>query len=447
MNALQEGPMRSFAACALILATACAHATTGVAEPRAPSFVEVPPERVDFSGPRLERMHQVLRGYIDRGELPGLVALVLRNGKVVDELALGSRDVERHEPMRADTIFRIASMSKAITSVAVMMLYEEGRFLLTDPVSRFLPEFKDPKIAIRAKDAHGPPALVAAERPITIRDLLTHRSGITYGFIDEGPVGDEYRRLRVSDGLDGPEGTLEQNMARLAAAPLLSQPGKEWHYGLSVDVLGRLIEVVSKTSLEEFLAQRIFRPLRMDDTGFSVPEEKWPRFAVAYTTNETGGIRPIRELEKIQTVVFAPWRGYRAPAKYFSGGAGLVSTARDYARFLEMLRRGGELDGVSLLGPKTVELMTVSHGRDLPHEIGDDGTDFGLGFAVVMDLGATQNLGSLGLYGWGGIYGTTFWVDKQEKLVGVLMAQRFPSSGIGWRETFRTMVYQALLPP
>jgi CubicO group peptidase (beta-lactamase class C family) len=361
-------------------------------------------------------------------------------------MALGMQDLEGRRPMTPDTIFRIASMTKPVTSVAVMMLYEEGHFLLSDPISRFIPAFKEMKVLVRDKDATAPPRLVPAEREITIRDLLTHRSGISYGFI-EGPVGEEYRRLGVSDGLEGSPLVLEESVGRLAGAPLVSHPGREWHYGLSVDVLGRLVEVVARMRLDEFFAQRILRPLRMDDTAFAVSDDKRSRFAVAYAPREGGGIRPMDDPEKSRLVVFAPWKAYRGGSQYLSGGAGLVSTARDYARFLEMLRRGGELDGVRLLAPKTVELMTVSHGRDLPHAVGDDGTDFGLGFSVVIDLGATQNEGSAGAYGWGGIYGTSFWVDPKERIVGVLMAQRFPSSGLGWADQFQALAYQALVEP
>lgn len=432
---------------ALGLAALLLHAETPAPAARtaAPAVLSpASPESVGLSRERLARMKRAMQDSVDRGELSGAVMLVARDGKLAELSAVGQQDRERGLPMRTDSLFRIASQTKAITSVAVLQLYEEGRFLLTDPVSRFLPEFKAPKVMVAGKDGAAA-ELVPAEREITIRDLLTHRSGITYRFADKGPVGDTYRREGVTDGLASPEVTLVDNMARLARAPLVSQPGREYHYGLNTDVLGRVVEVVSGQPLDSFLRERILKPLRMDETAFTVAEAKWPRLAVVYTPTEGGGLRPMKDPETFDLTVMSPWDYYRPSKKYLSGGAGLVSTAMDYARFLEMLRRGGELGGVRLLSPKTVELMTASHTGDIPRGWPvRPGHEFGLGVDVVVDLGATEVSGSPGVYGWGGIYGSTYWVDPKERLVAVLMTQRYPGD-FRWTNVFRAMVYQALV--
>jgi CubicO group peptidase (beta-lactamase class C family) len=422
-----------------------AEGTSAAARP-ATSSVLAPaaPESVGLSAERLARLRRAIQDCVDRGEIAGAVMLVARDGRRAELSAIGQHDRERKVPLRTDALFRIASQTKAITSVAALVLYEEGRFLLTDPVSRFLPEFKGPKVLVPGKDGDAP-QLVAAEREISIRDLLTHRSGITYGFSDKGPVGEAYRREQVTDGLSAPEVTLADNMARLARAPLVSQPGREYHYGLNTDVLGRLVEVVSGQTLDVFLGERVFKPLRMDDTAFTVAEAKWERLPVVYTGAEAGGLRPMRDPETFDLVVMSPWEYYRASKKLLSGGAGLVSTAADYARFLEMLRRGGELGGVRLLSPKTVELMTASHTHDIPRGWPvDSGKEFGLGVDVVVDLGATQISGSPGAYGWGGIYGSAYWVDPKERLVAVFMTQLYPGD-FRPASLFRAMTYQAIV--
>ena len=397
------------------------------------------PESVGISTERLERMHRGMQGFIDRREVGGIVTLVAREGKVVDVRAYGLQDVENKKPMRPDTIFRIASMSKPITSVAVMMLYEDGKLLLNDPISKYIPSFKNQTVL----KGDGTTATVPAQRPITVRDLLTHRAGLSYGFLDTSPVGDAYRKTGVSDGLTVTVGSLAENIDRLAAAPLLSQPGSEWHYGLSVDVLGRLIEVVSGMPFDVFLRDRIFKPLAMPDTSFDVPDAKWSRLATVYSPDASSGIRPMKDPETFVNTVMSPIAYYKSGKRYFSGGAGLTSTTHDYARFAQMLMNGGELDGVRLLSPKTVELMTTSHTADLPPGglLGASG-NFGLGFRVTVDLGASQTLGSTGMYGWGGIYGTNFWVDPKERLVGVMMVQRYPGSTVSG--SFQTLTYQAL---
>ena len=409
------------------------------AQQPAPPPAAATPASVGISAERLARLHAGMQGFVDRKEAGGIVTLIARDGKVVDVHASGFQDVAAKTPMRTDTIFRIASMTKPITSVAVMMLYEEGKLLLNDPVSKFIPAFKSSRVL---EGAAAEP--VPARRGITIRDLLTHRSGLTYGFLNGGPVGGGYRKNGVTDGLTATTMTLAEGIDKLAAEPLVSQPGAVWNYSLSTDVLGRVVEVVSGMPFQVFLRERIIKPLRMTDTDFVVSAAKWPRVATMYSPDGAGGIRPMTDPESFGNTVMAPQSTYKEDRTYFSGGAGLVSTARDYARFAQMLLNGGVLDGVRLLGPKTVELMTASHTADLPGSglIGA-GAQWGLGFRVVTDVAATQTLGSNGLYGWSGIYGTVFWVDPKERLVAIMMVQRYPGSTVAG--AFQPLVYQALV--
>jgi CubicO group peptidase (beta-lactamase class C family) len=407
--------------------------------PAAQQLPSATPESVGMSTDRLERLHRGMQAFVDSRQVGGIVTLIAREGKVVDVHAAGFQDVASKTPMRPDTIFRIASMSKPVTSVAVMMLYEEGKLLLTDPVSRFIPAFKNLRVMGDSADA----APVDARRMITIRDLLSHRSGLTYGFLNNGPVGNSYRKDGVSDGLTVTPMTLEEAINKLATQPLVSQPGAAWNYSLSTDVLGRVVEVASGKTFDVFLKERIFTPLGMNDTSFDVPDAKWSRLATVYAPDMSGGIRPMNDPESFGNTVMSPLAYYKAPKKYFSGGAGLTSTARDYARFAQMLLGGGALDNVRLLSPKSVELMTASHTADLPQgALIGPGQNFGLGFSVRMDLGATQTLGSEGMYGWSGIYGTYFWVDPKEHLVAIMMVQRYPGSPVA--NVFQPLVYQAI---
>jgi CubicO group peptidase (beta-lactamase class C family) len=400
------------------------------------------PQSVGVDPARLDRLHRGMQAFVDRHEAGGIVTLIAREGKVVDVHASGLQDVESRTPMRTDSLFRIASMTKPVTSVAVMMLYEEGKLLLTDPVSKFIPAFKGQRVQASASEGGAEPAPV--RREATIRDLLSHRSGLTYGFLNGGPVGTAYRKNGVPDGLATTTLTLAQAIDALAAQPLVSQPGAAFNYSLSTDVLGRVVEVVSGQSLDAFFRERIFTPLGMKDTGFDVPAAKWSRLATVYSPDGAGGIRPMKDPETFGNTVMSPIAGYKVPKTYFSGGAGLVSTAQDYARFAQMLLNGGSLDGARLLSPKTIELMTTSHTADIQAgPIVGAGAHFGLGFRVVTDVGATQTLGSPGIYGWSGIYGTMFWVDPREKLVAVMLVQRYPGSPVA--TTFQPLVYQALV--
>jgi CubicO group peptidase (beta-lactamase class C family) len=402
------------------------------------------PESVGMSTERLGRMHAGMQALVDTHQVGGIVTLVARNGKMVDLQAFGFQDIDAKTPMKTDSIFRIASMTKPVTSVAVMMLFEEGKLALTDPVARFIPAFREVKVLTRGAQG-AEPTLVPARRPITIRDLLTHRAGITYGFLDAGPVGNAYRETGVSDALGVVEISLAENVDRLAKAPLVSQPGAEWHYGLSTDVLGRVVEVASGMPLDRFFSERIFKPLRMTETSFDVPDARWPRLATVYTGDGRGGVRAMQDPESFGNTHMSPVKSYRTGKTYFSGGAGLASTAQDYSRFAQMLLNGGILDGARLLSPKTVELMTTSHTLDMNlagTPVLGPGAEWGLGFKITSDLGATQLPGSRGMYGWSGIYGTFFFVDPVEKLVGVMMVQRYP--GPPAAAPFQTLTYQAI---
>jgi len=396
------------------------------------------PASVGVAPDRLARLHAAMKGFVDRNEVSGIVTLVAREGKTVDLFAVGQADIEKKVPMRTDAIFRIASMTKPVTSVAIMMLFEENKLFLADPVTRFIPAFKGVQVFEDGKP-------VPARRAITVRDLLAHKSGLTYGFLNGGPVGASYRKNGVVDGLTTTTMTLEENINKLSAEPLVAQPGAAFNYSLSTDVLGRIVEVASGQPLNVFLKERIFTPLKMTDTDFFVPEAKWSRLVTVYSPDGRGGIRPMTDPESFGNAQFSPWQYYRAGKTYFSGGAGLASTASDYARFGNMLLNGGTLDGVRLLSPKTIEMMTISHTSELtpPLQLLGPGVDFGLGFRVVTDLAQTQTLGSNGLYGWSGIYGTFFWIDPKERLVAIMMVQRYPGSQVAG--TFQPMVYQALV--
>ena len=401
------------------------------------------PESVGISSRRLERVNQGMKDFIARGDAAGIVTLIARDGKIVHFEAFGSQDAEAKVPMKKDTIFRIASMTKPITSVAIMMLVEEGKISLLDPVSKFIPAFRETRVLVKGEG--DTVRMDPMKQQITVRDLLSHRGGLVYGFGDAGPVGDAYRRAGISDGLTVTPGTIAENVEKLARAPLVSQPGTEWHYSLGVDVLGRIVEVASAMPLDVFFRDRIIKPLGMVDTGFDVPEAKWSRFATAYTPDAGGGIRPMKDPETFGNTIMAPFKMYRAPKEYFSGGAGLVSTAADYIRFAQMLLNGGEFEGVRYLSPKTIELMTTSHTSDIPGGQGGLGSDFGLGFSIVTNLGESQATGSTGKYGWSGIYGTNFWVDPKEKLIGLMLVQRYPGSPVA--AGFQTLVYQSIVAP
>jgi len=389
------------------------------------------PEEVGLSSARLKRINKVMQGYVDENKLAGLVTVVARRGKIAHFECFGTMDIEANKPMRLDTMFRIYSMSKPITSVAVMMLYEEGHFQLDDAVSKFIPEFKDVKVFVKKSEAGV--EVTKPEREITIRDLLTHTSGLAYGLNKDTAVDEMYQEEKMLKW----DETLEEKVGRLVKLPLANQPRSAWRYSMSVDVLGYLVEEVSGKRLDVFLEERIFRPLGMGDTGFYVPEEKMGRFAELYGREEDG------DLEHNDTLY---WGDFSKLPRFLSGGGGLVSTASDYIRFCQMLLNGGELDGVRLLGRKTVEFMTTNH---LPDELIRQrtltkGYGFGLGFAVLMDVAQSGSLGSAGEYKWGGAASTGFWIDPEEELIGILMTQFMPYTG-RFTQEFKVLTYQAIV--
>ncbi len=392
------------------------------------------PAEVGLSAGRLERLGRVLQSYCDEKGAPGMVVLVARNGRVAYHRSFGKFRLDRPEPMPVEAIFRIASQSKAVTSVAVMMLMEEGRLLLDDPVSKYIPEFKETYAAVKAenKEARGY-SLVPAKRQITVRDLLTHTAGISYG---DGPAREEYLKAGIHGWfLTDKDMTIGELVRKLAGLPFDAQPGEKFVYGYNTDILGYLVEVVSGMTLAEFVEKRITGPLGMRDTHFFLPESKASRLTPAYGADEKG------KLQMTEDPARSPY--LYGPRKCYSGGAGLVSTAEDYARFLLMLQNGGELGGTRLLSPKSVELMTADHVGQL-YSGGNSG--FGLGFWVTKNLGTSGLPGTVGAYGWGGAYFTSYWVDPVEKLVAVFMIQVLPvPANLGdLQNKFRTLVYQSI---
>ena len=387
---------------------------------------------------RLERIDTAINAAVTAGEIPGAVALIARDGKIVYHEAFGYADIESKRPMKTDDIFRIASMTKAITSTAVMMLYEQGRFRLSDPVSKFLPEFTTMRVVSEVGEDGSVIASVPAEKPIKIVDLLTHTSGLTYNFIP-GNLQKSYADAGITDGMTASELTLAANIELLAKQPLLFEPGSKFAYGLNTDVLGRLVEVVSGQPLDEFFAEHITGPLGMVDTWFYLPPGISDRLVTLYAHVEGQGLI-VSKGDESSIYLDDPDYPVKGARTFFSGGAGLSSTAYDYGRFIQMLLNDGELEGVRILGRKSVELM-----RTPRVDWDDDGTrDFGLGFMVVGDLGGNRaELGSVGAYSWGGAFYTTFWIDPSEGLVAVLMSQGRPLvSDID--AVFRTLVYQSL---
>ena len=391
------------------------------------------------SSERFKRLSRTLARHVERGELAGVASLVARYGEVVHFDATGLRDRETGAPLTRDTIFRIYSMTKPITSVAVMMLVERGELLLSDPISKHIPALSGMKV-LRTPDSRLSD-VVPAKREMTVRDLLTHTSGLSSSLPGVGTpkaIEEAYLAadLRGSQTHLGPD----EWIRRLASVPLVHQPGTKFLYGVSTDVLGQLVAVVSGKPFEVFLREEIFEPLGMPDTGFHVPAEKRDRFAANYGPGPDGGL----------VLVDSPKTSrYLEPPAFPSGAGGLVSTIDDYLRFCEMLRRGGELDGARLLSRKSIELMTVNHlsdgERDVPMLTGwFPGQGFGLGFSVVESIAPGATLASVGQYGWGGAAGTYFWVDPAEELVAILMIQLYPPGGLPLVPEFKNGVYQAI---
>ena len=405
-----------------------------------------PPEDVGFSAERLERIRPVMQGYVDDGNIAGFLTAVARRGKIVHFETIGMQDIENNKPMAADTLFRIHSMSKPITSVAVMMLYEEGHFQLDTPISKFIPEFKNMKVYNEEQTQ-----ISDAKNAVTVKHLLTHTAGIIYGWGGQ-PADKRFREARIF----APGTTLADMAQKLSTVPLVHEPGEEWTYGVSTDLLGYLVEVVSGMPFEEFLQTRLFTPLGMVDTAFSVPLEKLDRFAALYQRSSKGGKDKQKKMDDAKGKEKAT-KGAKNPKmklervekdppiqngeiRFFpGGGGGLVSTASDYMRFCQMLLNSGELEGVRILKQETVELMRAPHHDNW----------FGLGFAIVPDKKESTDHKepsdtpeSIGSYSWGGAAGTAFWVDPQKELIGLLMTQ---IGDVGSsHDQFKSLTYQAL---
>ena len=397
----------------------------------------VEPEAVGLSTERVSRIDKVMETHVAQQKIAGGVTLLARYGKIAHLGVYGMMDVEAGKPMTPDTIFRIASMTKPITSVAVMMLYEEGHFRLNEPVSKYIPAFKTMHVMPTepAEDSTPP---VPATRQITIWHLLTHTSGLTYHWNEH--LGAQYAAAGITHGLVQDESTLDEKMEVLATIPLLHQPGAEFEYGLSTDLLGYLVEVVSGMPLNQFFSERIFKPLGMEDTHFFIPEAKRERIATVYERTKDGPImRKSQEPTVDGSLTYSTDYPYNGPRTYFSGGGGLVSTVSDYARFAQMMLNGGKLNGVRLLSRKTVALMTLNQLANMDVDFG-----FGLGFSVVRDESDLDEIGSVGAYGWEGFFFTSFFVDPQEQMIGIFMCQLHPSGGLDLGEKIRILSYQAI---
>ncbi len=374
------------------------------------------PESVGMSSARLQRVHQHMQEFIDKGQVAGVVTLIARQGKVVHYEAQGYRNREEKIPMQKDDLFVIMSMTKPIASTALMMLYEEGKFRLTDPIAKWLPEFE--KMQVKVADGEGKTKLVPA-RPITVRHVLTHTAGLATGQFGSG----------------SPATTLRERVKRLAAAPLNFQPGDKWEYGSATDVVAALAEVMSGMNMDDFFRERIFKPLGMNSTFYNVPESQWSRRATVYVPQADGSIRPRPATTPRPTTVFA-------------GVAGLTSTAADYFKFHQMMLNGGEYKGVRLLSPKTIDLMISNHiGEGLLVTNKGPGYGFGLGYSILLDAGKASESLTPGSFGWGGAWGTYFFVDPVEEVIGILMVQITSYNHLSIRNDLGTLTMQAILEP
>lgn len=392
------------------------------------------PERVGMSSERLQRLDTALKSYVENDQLAGQVVLVLRNGRIAYSAANGMQDIEAGIPMSEDTMFRIASQTKAIVSTGIMILHERGDLDISHSLGRYIPEWSDMQVAVA--NENGGYDLEPARRPITLRNLLTHTGGMSYG---SGPAQKEWEAAGFQGWYFADRNEpIGETIARMASLPLDAHPGEQWIYGYNTDILGAVIEKASGMDLNSFLQEEILGPLGMNDTHFYLPESKQGRLATVYRPKAGGGIEARPETNGMQS------QGMYAngPRKSFSGGAGLLSTANDYARFLQMTLNGGELDGVRILSRKTIELMTTNHLADIPFR---SGQGFGLGFSIVTDLGTRGSLGSVGEYGWGGAYHSSYWVDPVEDLVVVYLTQIIPATGLDDYAKLRSGIYQAIV--
>jgi CubicO group peptidase (beta-lactamase class C family) len=413
----------------LILSIACSCTQTSELKEGSPISVKV-------SEDRLNRIDKMLQQSIDSGWIVGAVGFIARDGKIVYDKSFGINDIETKSVMRRDDIFRIASQTKAITSIAVMMLFEEGKFLLDDPISKYIPEFANPRILDQFNEKDTTYTTIPANREITIRDLLTHTSGIDYAVIGSEKMRAIYAKSGIPSGFVSDKILLGDKIRALGKLPLKHQPGERFTYGLNVDVLGYLVEVLSGESLDQYFQKHIFEPLGMTDTYFYLPSSKFDRLVTVYTEDDKH--HPVKATD--QTVPGVSVNFPLVEGTYFSGGGGLSSTVKDYATFLQMLLNKGEYNGKRLLSRRTVELITTNQIGDL--NLGRD--KFGLGFQITTKNGQAVLGVSEGSFSWGGILGTIYWADPKERLVCLMFIQQFPLSHSEIQGKFKALVYQAL---
>jgi CubicO group peptidase (beta-lactamase class C family) len=401
------------------------------------------PESVGVSSERLVRLDQFVQKYIDEGRLNGTTGIILRDGKIIYHKAFGQSDMETKAAMQKDQIFRIASMTKPIVSVAVMMLWEEGKFSLDDPISKFIPAFKKTRVLDRYNPKDTTFTTLPAKREITIRHLLSHTSGIGYAQIGTPYAIAIYKKYNINGGIGTPNGPLKQVIPRLAELPLFNQPGEKFLYGLNTDVLGYLVEVVSGLTLDRFLQQRLFEPLGMKDTYFYLPTEKQSRLTKLYKQDDNGNISPYNERLSVDGDPNFP---LAKNGQYFSGGAGLSSTAYDYALFCQMMINGGSLHNKRILSPHTIGLMTTNQiGKFLMWDNADEIRQFGLGFGLYLEKSSSILPVGIGSYTWGGMFATHFWIDPKNKLVVVFMRNLWPTLDWDFEDRIKPVIYQALI--
>lgn len=405
----------------------------------------VQPESAQFSTERLLKIDRQIQEWINEDQLNGATLLILKNGNLVYQKAFGYADKAAHLPMKTDHIFRIASMTKPIISVAAMILFEEGKFLLTDPISRFIPAFKNPVVldTFRASDTTF--TTVPAKREITFRDILSHTSGLGYAQIGSPVANAIYYKYQINGGIGTPYSTLKEVVTKLAGLPLFQQPGEDFMYGLNTDVLGYLIEVISGMPLDKYLQKKIFTPLGMKDTYFFLPKEKQNRLVTLYR-QEKGSLKILDSLISLNGTFSRDFPN-TLNGSYFSGGAGLSSTAYDYALFGQMLLNGGELNGKRILSPATVKMMTTNQiGDYLMWGDVNKTRRFGLGFGILTDYAERTMLIPAGSYGWDGMFASHFWVDPKNNIVVVFMRNIWPTEHWDYGDRIKPLIYQALLP-
>lgn len=413
---------------------------------------EVSPKAVGMDKDRLEVIDELIQASIDSNKIPGAVTLVARNGKIAQWEAYGKRDIANDLPMEKDTIFRIFSLTKPVTAVAVLQLYEQGYFQLNDPVKNWIPAFADPQVIVECDSSdpqctNGSYYTVPASRDITIKDLLTHTSGLEYIFRSRPIITQIYQEAGIVDGLASHTGTVGDMVNTLATLPLYFNPGEKWDYSLSYDVLGYLVEVVSGKSFDQYCQDHIFEPLDMEDTHFYLPQDKVSRLSKAYKPDGAGGITEIPDgNQTLGNILYAADFHYNGPQTYFSGGAGLVSTAGDYARFLMMLAKGGKFGGERVLSPKTIDYMRINQVGDLPSPDFPtyEGYKYGIGGATHVSPRESGRMSSKGEFIWGGLFYTLFQWDKEEDVFSLIFTQTFPSQDGLLRNHFQSIVNSAI---